>query len=292
MAKASRKCNYGFWDFISRRQLVPKTIRISHGLGQLYHHLHAISLLFRKIDNLCSPNEDLGRPNKRFGPCFQTTFNIREYFIWATDHWKVLWKHGPKRLFGLPKSSFGERKVATKDHRIAENSTSHVATLFCNHLAKLLQKFIASQKTSPHMLLLSFVIILHSLCSPNEDFGRPNQPFRVRFRSTFQGCEYCIWATKRWKVLRKLTRKGWFGLPKSSFGEHKVVTKDHNIAENQPLATHTRFGQTYRFTNYPNISTEGWKCDFLFATMPTPDLHWSTLTLEACRHKSRPILML
>jgi hypothetical protein len=32
---------------------------------------------------------------------------------------------------------------------------------------------------------------------PNEDFGRRNKRFRVRFRSTFQGCEYSIWATKR-----------------------------------------------------------------------------------------------
>jgi len=30
--------------------------------------------------------------------------------------------------------------------------------------------------------------VLENLCSPNEDFGRPNQPFRTRFRSTFQGC--------------------------------------------------------------------------------------------------------
>jgi hypothetical protein len=27
---------------------------------------------------------------------------------------------------------------------------------------------------------------------PNEDFGRSNQRFRMRFRSTFQGCEYSI----------------------------------------------------------------------------------------------------
>jgi DNA (cytosine-5)-methyltransferase 1 len=32
---------------------------------------------------------------------------------------------------------------------------------------------------------------------PNEDFGRPNKRFRTRFLSTFQLCEYSIWATKR-----------------------------------------------------------------------------------------------
>jgi hypothetical protein len=42
-------------------------------------------------------------------------------------------------LFILPKSSFGEHKVVTKivashkTHHIA----SHVATIFCNHLAKI-----------------------------------------------------------------------------------------------------------------------------------------------------------
>ena len=30
---------------------------------------------------------------------------------------------------------------------------------------------------------------------PNEDFGRPNRHFRMRFQSTFQGCEYLIWPT-------------------------------------------------------------------------------------------------
>ena len=37
---------------------------------------------------------------------------------------------------------------------------------------------------------LSFVITLQSLPLPNEDFGRPNEPFRVRFRSTFQAREH------------------------------------------------------------------------------------------------------
>jgi hypothetical protein len=32
-----------------------------------------------------------------------------------------------------------------------------------------------------------------SLPLPNEDFGRSDEHFRMRFRSTFQGCEYSIW---------------------------------------------------------------------------------------------------
>ena len=34
-----------------------------------------------------------------------------------------------------------------------------------------------------------------SLWPPNEDFGSLNKALRVRFRSTFQGCEYSFWAT-------------------------------------------------------------------------------------------------
>ncbi len=42
---------------------------------------------FYDILNLWSPNDDFVRSNKHFGPCFETTFHIREYFIWATDQW-------------------------------------------------------------------------------------------------------------------------------------------------------------------------------------------------------------
>ena len=52
-----------------------------------------------------------------------------------------------------------------------------------------------------------------TLSVPTEDFGRMNQHFRLHFRSTFQGCEYRIWATKRWKVLRKCSLKCLFVLP-------------------------------------------------------------------------------
>ena len=46
---------------------------------------------------------------------------------------------------------------------------THVATIFCNHLAKMLQKIVAFQKTQQcpthriaHAMLLSFVVILQS----------------------------------------------------------------------------------------------------------------------------------
>ena len=40
--------------------------------------------------------------------------------------------------------------------------------------------------------LLSIDGCLVFLCSSNEDMGRPNKPFRVHFRTTFQGWEYRI----------------------------------------------------------------------------------------------------
>ena len=42
-----------------------------------------------------------------------------------------------------------------------------------------------------------WIYLLPSLPLPNEDFGRLNQPFRMRFRSTFQGREYSFWAKNR-----------------------------------------------------------------------------------------------
>ena len=53
--------------------------------------------------NLCSPNEDFGRSSKHSGTHFQSTFHIRAYSIWATFIWKVIWKHVPECLVGLPK---------------------------------------------------------------------------------------------------------------------------------------------------------------------------------------------
>ncbi len=54
------------------------------------------------------------------------------------------------------------------------------------------------------------------LTLPNEDVGRATQPFRTRFRSTFQGCEYWIRATTRWKSASK-TRSERLGRPSNIF---------------------------------------------------------------------------
>jgi len=70
-----------------------------------------------------------------------------------------------------------------------------------------------------------------SACSPNEDFGKPKQHLRMRFRSTFQLFVAQIEYSRPWKVLPRETHserstKGSSGLPKSSFGRGKVWTKD------------------------------------------------------------------
>jgi len=68
-------------------------------------------------------------------------------------------------------------------------------------------------------MLLSFVT---TLCSPNEDFGRPHKHFRTRVRSTLQRFVAQIMYSRPWKVPRKRVLKGLFGLPKSSFGRGKL----------------------------------------------------------------------
>jgi hypothetical protein len=67
---------------------------------------------YRHAPNLSLPNEDFGRRNKRCNPDFEgSTFQGREYSIWATNHWKVSRKSGLHLLFLLPKSSFGEHRI-------------------------------------------------------------------------------------------------------------------------------------------------------------------------------------
>jgi len=62
--------------------------------------------------------------------------------------------------------------------RIVENSIENPHFIFCSSFQNLRLGSI-------------------NLPLPNEDFGSPNQPFRMRFRSTFQGREYSIWETNR-----------------------------------------------------------------------------------------------
>ena len=65
-------------------------------------------------------------------------------------------------------------------------SASYVATIFCNHLAKLLQKIIASHKQIHHMLLLSFVIILQSCYKRIVASQKTNTSHVMAISQTFQ----------------------------------------------------------------------------------------------------------
>jgi hypothetical protein len=57
------------------------------------------------------------------------------------------------------------------------------------------------------------------LCSPNEDFGSPNENLGTHFRSNFKGTSPKS-STLPLKGTSKM-RSQTFGHPKSSFGEHK-----------------------------------------------------------------------
>jgi hypothetical protein len=85
---------------------------------------------------------------------------------------------------------------------------------------------------------------------PKRRFWKSEQTFQNAFPrgSTFQGCEYSIWATKRWKVLRKCGLKCLFGLPKSSFGKHKIWEGRTNLSE-------CVFESTFQGREYSILST-------------------------------------
>ncbi len=210
---------------------------------------------------------DFGRMNKHFRLHFRSTFKGCEYRIWATKRVKVLRKCSLKGLFVLPKSSFGEHKVCklfqntrmisdvffvttlqgwvykTRQHeRDARESNQMFSILqgwayktqpdwcfLCNNMERMgLQNTTNTQDARCIMIVWS-----HATIFCNHE--RPNKHVRVWFRSTFQRVAQ-IWYSHPWKVLRKHTLKGLFGLPKSSFGRDKLVTKDHSIPEKPHIA--------------------------------------------------------
>jgi hypothetical protein len=157
--------------------------------------------------SLCSPNEDFGRPNKHFRTRLRSTFQRFVAQIEYSRPWKVLRKRVLKGFFGLPKSSFGRGKVLFK-------GASSWYMCMCPNWPTC--------EHSHHTQLLS-LSGAWNLPLPNEDFGRLNQPFRMCFRSTFQQFVAQKQCSLHWKVPRKRILKGLFGLPKSSFGEHKIA---------------------------------------------------------------------
>ncbi len=103
--------------------------------------------------------------------------------------------------------------------------------LLCNNFARWLQKIVATCESHAMCwfsgMLWSFVT---TLCSPNEDFRWPNERLGTHFRSTFSRVS-TLFGYVHLKLLRKCVPKCSFGLPKSSFGEHKLyklITKDNS----------------------------------------------------------------
>jgi hypothetical protein len=196
--------------------------------------------LKRNSHFLCSPNEDLGRRNKRWNPDFRLTF---QWFISQIEYsrpWKVLpSKSGFHLLFLLPKSSFG------RDNIQASGKT---------RIKKYITKFDNNKSNdfgiSMHViqLCLSFSLPLHGVSYPNHCFCcyrvflSPPKRRRWKVGQTFQSslggstlkclsylakssfgehtfqvwCEYS--RVGIWVLARKRIRKCCFGLPKSSRG--------------------------------------------------------------------------
>ena len=142
--------------------------------------------------------------------------------------------HAKSRFRGLPQ---------TREWRIA--------IIFCHHLAKLLQKIVASQKPQQPSFVsssckvvtkdrsipdTSSTIVCHHLAKfihPKRTFWKAEQPM---WETTFPGNSNAgldfsrvrapDLVKKRWKMLRKRILKCWLVLPKSSFGEHEVFTSN------------------------------------------------------------------
>jgi len=115
-------------------------------------------------------------------------------------------------------------------HHLVSLTDTSSSCEFYRHICMLLLWVLQTHLNATMMPVIVWVrqkhrraMILSVIISiPNEDFGRRNKRWNQDFRSTFQGREYSIWATNRWKVLRKSWFHLLFLLPKSSFGEHKL----------------------------------------------------------------------
>ncbi len=105
---------------------------------------------------------------------------------------------------------------------------------------------------------------------PKRRFWKVGKHFRVRFRSTFQGCVAQIEFSHTWKVLRKRTLKCLSDLPKSSVGRGKFQWTPlnsacllHNLFMGLPTQILAFLWSICLFYFFMPLSTEAWKCDCL-----------------------------
>ena len=149
----------------------------------------------------------------------------RHIYIIILWVWLTLWETDTSTCYHLVRS----KDTSTCYHLVRSTDTSTCYHLVSSNMSTVLfDRHIdvpSSCEFDQHIDMLSHVAkncaILHL---PNEDFGRMNKRWNPDVRSTFQWCEYSIWATNRWKLHRKSTFHLLFILPKSSFGEHKFRT--------------------------------------------------------------------
>ncbi len=126
--------------------------------------------VFDALWNVCPTFQNL-----RLGSInFRSTFQGREYSIWATIHWKVLRKSAFRLLFLLPKSSFGRDNLL---FILPKSSFGRDNLLF------LPPKSSFGRDKMPKSLLL----LLSILSIPNEDLeGLTTDEMRM-FESLFKG---------------------------------------------------------------------------------------------------------
>ncbi len=74
-------------------------------------------------------------------------------------------------------------------------------------------------------------IFCNNFTLPKRRFWKDEQKINADFRSTFQGREYSIWATNRWKLHRKSAFHLLFILPNPSFGDHKLCKMINHLAK-------------------------------------------------------------
>ncbi len=78
-------------------------------------------------------------------------------------------------------------------------------------------------------------------------FWKVEQKMKCRCSTHFQGCENSIWAKNPWKMRRTSAFHLLFRLPKSSFGEHKVVCLNNQHASEQSNLSWSWINANHKF---------------------------------------------
>jgi len=169
------------------------------------------------VGNYTPPKRRFCNDEQKINADFEgSTFQGREYSIWATSRWNSIEMSAFHLLFIVPKSSFGAHKLVpfffdNLPHWVEhfDKSVNHKSTLKC------------LSKCSTQWGRLSKKRGLVADGCPKRRFWKEEQKMKSGFRRkhlSIQGREYSIWATNHWKVCRKSGFHLLFFLPKSSFG--------------------------------------------------------------------------